>query len=82
MEERLQKILSRAGYGSRRKCEELIAKGRVTVNGQLATLGMKADPNKDKIAVNEKLIQGPEELKYIAVHKPRNVISALSDGWM
>jgi 23S rRNA pseudouridine2605 synthase len=49
MEERLQKILSRAGFGSRRACEELIAKGRVAVNGQIAILGMKADPTKDKI---------------------------------
>ena len=78
MEERLQKILARAGYGSRRGCEDLIAKGRVTVNGQIATLGMKADPQKDKIAVNEKPIVASEELKYIALHKPRNVISAAS----
>jgi 23S rRNA pseudouridine2605 synthase len=78
MEERLQKILSRAGYGSRRACEELIAKGRVTVNGRIAKLGMKADPAKDKITVNEKPIQASEEMKYIAVHKPRNVISAAS----
>ena len=78
MEERLQKILSRAGFGSRRTCEELIAKGRVTVNGQIATLGMKADPQIDKITVNEKLIELGEELVYIAVNKPRNVISAAS----
>jgi 23S rRNA pseudouridine2605 synthase len=78
MEERLQKILSRAGFGSRRSCEELIAKGRVTVNGQIATLGMKADPQTDKIAVNEKPIVLGEELIYIAVNKPRNVISAAS----
>ncbi|MFC1996686.1 pseudouridine synthase [Chloroflexota bacterium] len=78
MEERLQKILSRAGYGSRRGCEELIAKGRVTVNGRIAQLGMKADPNKDRIAVNEKPIQASEELVYIALNKPRNVISAVS----
>ena len=78
MEERLQKILSRAGYGSRRGCEELIAKGRVTVNGQIATLGMKADPQKDKITVNEKPIELSEVLVYIAVNKPRNVISAAS----
>jgi 16S rRNA U516 pseudouridylate synthase RsuA-like enzyme len=76
MEERLQKILSRAGYGSRRKCEDLIAKGRVTVNGRIVKLGTKADPTKDKIAVNDKIINAPEEFKYIAVHKPRNVISA------
>ncbi len=78
MEERLQKILSRAGFGSRRKCEELIAKGRVTVNGQIATLGMKADPQTDKITVNEKPVELGEELVYIAVNKPRNVISAAS----
>ena len=78
MEERLQKILSRAGFGSRRSCEELIAKGRVTVNGQIATLGMKADPQTDKITVNEKPIELGEELVYIAVNKPRNVISAAS----
>ncbi len=78
MEERLQKILSRAGFGSRRGCEELIAKGRVTVNGQIATLGMKANPQKDKITVNEKSIELSEKLIYIAVNKPRNVISAAS----
>ena len=78
MEERLQKILSRAGYGSRRSCEELIAKGRVTVNGQVATLGMKANPQTDKIMVNEKPIELGEALVYIAVNKPRNVISAAS----
>jgi 23S rRNA pseudouridine2605 synthase len=78
MEDRLQKILSRAGYGSRRGCEELISKGRVTVNGRIATLGMKADPAQDKIAVNGKLIESQEELKYIALNKPRNVISAAS----
>ena len=78
MEERLQKILSRAGYGSRRACEELIAKGHVTVNGRIAKLGTKADPNQDQIAVNEKPLQAPQELVYIALHKPRNVISAAS----
>jgi 23S rRNA pseudouridine2605 synthase len=78
MEERLQKILARAGYGSRRACEELIAKGRVTVNGRIAKLGTKADPAKDKIAVDGSPIQAKEELKYIAVNKPRNVISAAS----
>ena len=78
MEERLQKILARAGYGSRRGCEELIAKGRVTVNGRIAQLGMKADPSRDKIEVNQKAVRVSEELKYIALHKPRNVISAAS----
>ncbi len=76
MEERLQKILSRAGYGSRRACEELIAKGRVMVNGRLATLGMKADPQTDRIEVNGKRVEAAEALQYIALYKPRNVISA------
>lgn len=76
MEERLQKILARSGFGSRRACEELIAKGRVMVNGQIATLGMKADPHKDQIKVDGKTINPPERLKYIAIYKPRNVISA------
>ncbi len=78
MEERLQKILSRAGFGSRRSCEELITAGRVKVNGQIATLGMKADARSDKISVNEQPIERGEELVYIAVNKPRNVISAVS----
>jgi 23S rRNA pseudouridine2605 synthase len=78
MEERLQKILSRAGFGSRRSCEALITKGRVTVNGQIATSGMKADPAKDKITVHEKPIELSKELVYIAVNKPRNLISAAS----
>jgi 23S rRNA pseudouridine2605 synthase len=76
MEERLQKILSQAGYGSRRACEELIAKGRVTVNGRLAILGMKADPIQDRIEVNGQSLEAPEPLRYIALYKPHNVISA------
>jgi 23S rRNA pseudouridine2605 synthase len=76
MEERLQKILARAGYGSRRSCEELISKGQVTVNGQIATLGMKADPETDRIELNNQLVNKPESLKYIAVYKPRGIISA------
>jgi len=68
MEERLQKILARAGLGSRRACDKLIAEGRVTVNGRLATLGIKVDPGRP--------IEAPEPLKYIALHKPRNVVSA------
>jgi len=76
MEERLQKILFRTGYGSRRSCEELIARGRVSVNGHIAALGMMADPQADKIIVNEKPVVLDEELVYVAVNKSRNVISA------
>ena len=78
MKERLQKILSKAGFGSRRACELLIANGRVMVNGKLAQLGHKADPDIDRIEVNGKEIPKAEPLKYIALYKPRNVISAVS----
>jgi 23S rRNA pseudouridine2605 synthase len=76
MEERVQKILAKAGYGSRRACEELIMNGRVTVNGEIATLGMKADPQVDHIELDSKVVNKPEQLKYIAIYKPRGVISA------
>jgi 23S rRNA pseudouridine2605 synthase len=77
MPERLQKILAQAGYGSRRSCEELITLGRVRVNGQIASLGEKADPASDKITLDGKLIKTPEEMIYIAIHKPRNVLSTV-----
>ncbi len=76
MEERLQKILSRAGLGSRRACEELIAQGRVAVNGQIAALGAKADPQSVRITLDGKLVKAAKALVYIALHKPRGVISA------
>ncbi len=77
MEEiRLQKILSASGYGSRRDCEKLIEAGRVKVNGQVAQLGQKADPQKDKIEIDHKLIKAqPSEDIYIAFYKPRKVLS-------
>ena len=77
MEERLQKILARAGYGSRRTCEEFIASGRVTVNGHIATLGMIADPQSDMIELDGKPIASRESLVYIALYKPRGVLSAV-----
>ncbi len=75
--ERLQKILARAGIGSRRECEQYIIKGRVTVNKKTAVIGMKADPHKDHITMDGKRIQPPEAFVYIALNKPRNVISAV-----
>ena len=76
MEERIQKILARSGYGSRRSCEELIVAGRVTVNGQRAILGTKADASRDKLAVDGVVLDYKEpEFIYIALHKPRNVLS-------
>ena len=77
MPERLQKILAQAGYGSRRACEDFISAGRVRVNGQIASLGGKADPHVDRITVDGKPIAAPERLTYIALNKPRNVLSTV-----
>ncbi|MCX7976489.1 MAG: S4 domain-containing protein, partial [Bellilinea sp.] len=68
-EERVQKILSRAGFGSRRACELLIADGRVKVNGEVISLGAKADYQTDEISVDGQPIPKPSEKKiYIALH--------------
>ena len=77
MQERLQKILAQAGYGSRRACEDFISAGRVRVNGQIATLGQKADPALDKITIDGKPIAAAEALTYIALNKPRFVLSTV-----
>jgi 23S rRNA pseudouridine2605 synthase len=79
VEERLQKIMAKAGLGSRRACETLISAGRVTVNGKLAELGMKADLQRDQIIVDGQALKLPEALVYIAINKPRGVLSAVSD---
>ena len=78
MEERLQKILAKAGYGSRRACEQYIQAGRVRVNGQMAQIGQKADPAKDKITLDGKPVVSNIEQVYIALHKPRNVLSTVA----
>jgi 23S rRNA pseudouridine2605 synthase len=76
MDERLQKVLAKAGYGSRRSCEDLIEHLRVTVNGVSAHLGQKADPVHDKIRVDGHPIpEIPKEFVYMAVHKPKGVLS-------
>jgi 23S rRNA pseudouridine2605 synthase len=76
MEERLQKILSRYGYGSRREAEKLIAEGIVSVSGKTAILGQKADIESDSIKVGNRLLKKKETQKiYIAFHKPRGVLS-------
>ncbi len=79
MEKRLQKILSEMGISSRRKAEDLILEGRVTVNGRVATIGMKADPGKDHIKVDGRLLIRPEPKVYIVFNKPRNVVTSLYD---
>lgn len=79
MEERLQKILARSGVASRRKAEELIAEGRVLVNGKAASIGMKADAGTDYIKVNGKLISKPEPKVYIVLNKPSGVLTTFED---
>jgi len=80
MEERLQKVLARAGFGSRRACEELIRQGRVAVNGQVAQLGQKADPRRDRITVDGQPVRVKRSRTYVALHKPRGVLSDEGDG--
>jgi len=75
MEERLQKILARAGFGSRRANEDLIRAGRVKVNGKVVELGSKADPEKDEITVDGATIPKSETPIYIALYKPRMMLS-------
>jgi len=77
MEERLQKILSRAGYGSRRACEEIIIAGRVRVSGKVAKIGSKADASIDKITVDGRAISAPVDYIYVALHKPRKVLTTV-----
>ncbi|MBU2611807.1 MAG: pseudouridine synthase, partial [Chloroflexi bacterium] len=77
MEERLQKIMAHAGLGSRRNCEELIIAGRVRVNGEVAGIGQKVNSQVDKITVDGRLIKPAEQKIYIALHKPRYVLSTV-----
>src|ERR1035441_8637008 len=78
--ERLQKIISAAGIASRRKSEELITGGLVSVNGQVVTeLGSKADPEHDHIRVNGKLLHGPERHIYLLMNKPKGYVTTLHD---
>jgi 23S rRNA pseudouridine2605 synthase len=79
-QERLQKIISSAGIASRRKAEQLIVEGRVTVNGTAVTeLGSKADAERDHIKVDGKLLHQPARRVYIALHKPDSVMTTVRD---
>ena len=78
-EERLQRALARAGLGSRRACEELIAGERVTVNGRMAELGDKVDPARDEVRVNGERVPLDPELRYFALHKPAGVVTTMRD---
>ena len=79
-EDRLQKILARAGVApSRRKAEELILEGRVTINGKVAGLGEKADPERDAIKVDSRRVQPLQEHHYFVLNKPKGVMSTVTD---
>lgn len=77
--ERLQKVLARAGFGSRRTCDDLIAAGRVTVNGEVAELGRRVDAEHDKIAVDGVAGSVRPGLVYYLLNKPKGVISTSTD---
>ncbi len=77
-EERVQKILARAGYGSRRSSEDLITAGRVRINGVVAVLGSKADAQHDTISVDNQPIAREQAPAYIALNKPQGVLSEVS----
>ena len=81
MEERLQKIMAQAGLGSRRACETIITAGHVTVNGQKAILGQKADPDKDHILLDGQPLKAEQALAYIALYKPRGVVSTAEEEY-
>lgn len=76
MTERLQKILARAGFGSRRTCEEFIRQGRVRVDGQVAQLGERADGRTSQITMDGQPVVIPSEYIYIMLNKPRGVLSS------
>lgn len=77
---RLQKVLAAAGLGSRRACEELIADGRVQVDGVVAKLGARVDPATAVIHVDGDRVVVRDDLVYFALNKPRGVLSAMSDS--
>lgn len=77
--ERLQKVLARVGYGSRRICEDLIADGRVTVNGEVAVLGRRVDVNVDDIRVDGSPVGVMPGLVYYVLNKPEGVVTTASD---
>lgn len=77
--ERLQKVLARAGIGSRRVCEELVAEGRVTINGRTGVLGDRCNPHEDDIRIDGAVIPVRPDAVYFLLHKPVGVVSTASD---
>ena len=78
MSEKLQKIMARAGLGSRRTNEKIIADGRVRINGEVARLGARADQHKDRIEVDGKLLKFPDYI-YIKLYKEKGILSSTED---
>jgi 23S rRNA pseudouridine2605 synthase len=77
---RLQKVLAQAGVGSRRRCEELMATGRVEVNGEVVTqMGIRVDPHTDLVRVDGRRIPPPSDHAYLVLNKPRGVVSSMAD---
>lgn len=76
---RLHKYLADNGVASRRKCEEMIANGLVTVNGKKAVVGDKIDPKHDRVSVQGRKIAAQQTLRYIMLHKPRGYITTMQD---
>ena len=77
--ERLQKVLARTGFGSRRTCEELIAAGRVTVNGKVAPLGQRVDVDHDRVEVDGIAVGVRPDRVYYLLNKPRDVVTTAAD---
>jgi pseudouridine synthase len=77
--ERLQRVLARAGFGSRRAVEELIVEGRVSLNGTVAILGDRADPDRDRVEVDGLPVNLDPNVRYLAFHKPRDVVTTMRD---
>lgn len=77
---RLQKVLAQAGVGSRRRCEELMARGHVSVNGEVTTqMGVRVDPVRDVVHVDGRRIPPPSDHAYVVLNKPRGIVSTMSD---
>jgi 23S rRNA pseudouridine2605 synthase len=77
--ERLQKVLARAGLGSRRACEDLIREGRVSVNGVPASLGQRVDPSRDEVALDGVRVPLDPGLRYYMLNKPAGVVTTSRD---
>ena len=77
---RIQRALARAGVASRRAAEELVAAGRVTVNGTVAKTGQSVEPDKDDIRVDGRRIEAPRSREWVVLHKPPGVLTSKPDG--